>query len=62
MTYVMFLFRLANISEQTGYETRILILGHIQRGGSPTVNDRLLASRLGYHAVNLIHRGKTGKW
>ncbi|NMB39073.1 MAG: 6-phosphofructokinase [Firmicutes bacterium] len=49
------------IEEHTGYETRIVILGHIQRGGSPTVNDRLLASRLAYHAVSLIHQGKSGK-
>lgn len=49
------------IEDKTGYETRISILGHIQRGGSPTVNDRLLSSRLAYHAVSLIHQGKTGK-
>jgi len=49
------------LEEQTGYETRIVILGHIQRGGAPTVNDRLLASRLAYHAVSLINQGKTGK-
>lgn len=49
------------IEEHTGYETRLVILGHIQRGGSPTVNDRLLASRLAYQAVSLIHQGKSGK-
>ena len=46
---------------KTGMETRIVILGAIQRGGAPTVNDRLLSSRLAYHAVSLIHQGKTGR-
>lgn len=41
----------------TGIETRATILGHIQRGGSPTVNDRMLASRMGVHAVKLLHQG-----
>ncbi len=41
----------------TGIETRATILGHIQRGGSPTVNDRMLASRMGVHAVKLLHEG-----
>lgn len=49
------------IEEKTGCETRITILGHIQRGGAPTVKDRLLASRLAYTAVNLLHQGKSGK-
>lgn len=49
------------IQEKTGYETRITILGHIQRGGAPTVRDRLLASKLAYHAVELLHQGKSGK-
>lgn len=49
------------IEEYTGYETRIVILGHIQRGGSPTVNDRILASRLAYQAVRLIAQGQSGK-
>ena len=49
------------IEEQAGFETRITILGHIQRGGAPTVRDRLLASRLAYHAVELIFQGKGGK-
>ena len=49
------------IQEKTGMETRIVILGAIQRGGAPTVNDRLLSSRLAYHAVSLIHQGKTGR-
>ncbi len=49
------------IEEKTGYETRITILGHIQRGGAPTVRDRLLASRLAYHAMELVAHGSSGK-
>lgn len=49
------------IEEKAGIETRITILGHIQRGGVPTVRDRLLASRLTYHAIELIFRGVGGK-
>lgn len=49
------------IANQVGLETRITILGHIQRGGDPTVRDRLLASRLAYHAVELVARGRGGK-
>lgn len=41
------------------YEMRICILGHIQRGGSPTAHDRVLASRLGYEAINAIRSGKS---
>jgi 6-phosphofructokinase 1 len=41
------------------YDMRVAILGHIQRGGSPTAHDRVLASRLGYEAVNAIHNGKS---
>ncbi len=42
------------------YETRITTLGHIQRGGSPTCNDRVLASMLGYEAVNALISGESG--
>lgn len=45
------------IEEKTGIETRATVLGHIQRGGSPTVADRILASRMGYHAVKLLKEG-----
>jgi len=45
------------ISEKTGIESRPTILGHVQRGGSPTVMDRVMASRMGYHAVKLLHEG-----
>ena len=41
------------------YETRVVVLGHIQRGGSPTCADRILASRLGYSAVIGLMEGKT---
>ena len=43
------------IEDKTGVETRATILGYMQRGGSPTVRDRLMASRMGYHAVELIN-------
>lgn len=49
-----------NIEEATGMETRVTVLGHIQRGGSPTANDRVLASRLGAYAVDLLLEGKEG--
>ena len=42
-------------------ETRVSVLGHIQRGGSPTAFDRVLASRLGAHAVELLLEGKGGR-
>jgi 6-phosphofructokinase 1 len=43
-----------------GYQTRVTTLGHIQRGGSPTSNDRVLASFLGFEAVNALLSGKHG--
>lgn len=42
------------IQEQTGVETRSLVLGHVQRGGSPTVRDRVVASQMGNYAVKLL--------
>jgi 6-phosphofructokinase 1 len=45
------------IQEKTGIESRATILGHVQRGGSPTVQDRLMASEMGYYAVNLLEKG-----
>jgi phosphofructokinase-like protein len=48
------------IEEKTGIETRYAVLGHIQRGGSPSVFDRVLASRLGVKAAELVHEGKFG--
>lgn len=48
------------IEEKTGYETRVTVLGHIQRGGSPTAFDRVLGTRFGVEAVNLIVEKKFG--
>lgn len=45
------------IKEKTGSETRVTVLGHIQRGGSPTASDRVLASRMGAKAVDLLLEG-----
>ncbi|UTR11368.1 6-phosphofructokinase [Evansella sp. LMS18] len=49
------------IDERAGLETRVTVLGHIQRGGSPTASDRVLASRLGAYAVELLLDGEAGK-
>lgn len=48
------------IQEKTGQETRVTVLGHIQRGGNPTAFDRNLASQLGARAVDLLLEGKSG--
>ncbi len=45
------------IQEMTGMESRVTVLGHVQRGGSPTVRDRVLATEMGYHAVELLEQG-----
>ena len=45
------------IEQATGVESRTTILGHVQRGGSPTVRDRVAASQLGYYAVDLLSKG-----
>jgi len=49
------------IREKTNIDVKTIILGYIQRGGSPTAYDRILASRLGYEAACLAQRGETGK-
>jgi 6-phosphofructokinase 1 len=49
------------IQGKTGFETRVTILGHLQRGGSPTALDRMYASRLGAYAVELLIKGETDK-
>ncbi|MDF2535215.1 MAG: pfkA [Bacillales bacterium] len=55
-------FEIGNqIQEKTGYETRVTVLGHVQRGGSPTATDRMLATRFGVHAVELLLEGKAGR-
>jgi len=46
------------IEKRTGYGTRVVILGHLQRGGKPTAFDRIVATRLGVKAVEMIHEGK----
>jgi 6-phosphofructokinase 1 len=48
------------IEERTGLETRATILGHIQRGGTPTAFDRVLATRLGIAAIDAVHAGQWG--
>jgi 6-phosphofructokinase 1 len=50
----------AGVKERTGYDYRISIVGHVQRGGSPTSFDRTLASRLGSAAVDALIAGATG--
>lgn len=45
------------IEDGTGIETRGTVLGHVQRGGNPTVRDRVVASQMGYYAVSLLEKG-----
>jgi ATP-dependent phosphofructokinase / diphosphate-dependent phosphofructokinase len=49
------------IEKRTGYETRAVVLGHIQRGGSPSAFDRVLATRYGLASVDMVHRGEFGR-
>jgi len=49
------------IEERTGFETRVTVLGHVQRGGSPTARDRVLATRYGLKAADLVHEGRFGR-
>lgn len=49
------------IHEHTGIDTRVTILGHIQRGGAPSAQDRVMATRMGYHAVKALLEGKTNR-
>ncbi len=49
------------IEHRTGFETRFVVLGHIQRGGSPTAYDRVLATRYGLGAIDMVHHGEFGK-
>ncbi|WP_418371788.1 6-phosphofructokinase [Agathobaculum butyriciproducens] len=49
------------IHEATGIDTRVTILGHIQRGGSPSAMDRVMATRMGYAAVRALMEGKTNR-
>ena len=52
--------RLREIEKRTGFETRAVVLGHIQRGGSPTAFDRVLATRYGLGDIDMVHRGEFG--
>lgn len=49
------------IQEKTGFETRVIVLGHVQRGGPPTAFDRMLATRMGAKAVELLTSGQSGQ-
>jgi ATP-dependent phosphofructokinase / diphosphate-dependent phosphofructokinase len=49
------------IEERTGKEARTTVLGHVQRGGTPTARDRWLATRFGLHAIDAVHDGKWGQ-
>jgi len=51
----------AEIEARTGYETRVTTLGHVQRGGTPTATDRILATQYGVHAADLVMAGETGR-
>jgi phosphofructokinase-like protein len=50
-----------DIEERTGYETRVTVLGHVQRGGSPTPRDRVLATRFGLKAADLVDESRFGR-
>jgi 6-phosphofructokinase 1 len=49
------------VARRTGKEARATVLGHVQRGGSPTAFDRVLATRFGLHAVDALHQGQSGQ-
>ncbi len=49
------------IEERTGFETRATVLGHVQRGGTPTAHDRVLATRFGLAAIDAAHSGNWGE-
>ena len=48
------------VGAETGFETRVTVLGHVQRGGTPTAYDRVLSTRYGVLACDLVHRGQFG--
>lgn len=50
----------SEIESRTGFETRVTVLGHVQRGGTPTARDRVLCSRYGVHAMDAVHDGAFG--
>ncbi len=49
------------IESRTGFETRVTVLGHVQRGGTPTARDRVLATRYGLKAASLVHERRFGR-
>ncbi len=49
------------IGDRTGFETRVVMLGHVQRGGTPTAFDRVLSTRFGVAAIDLVHDGGWGQ-
>jgi ATP-dependent phosphofructokinase / diphosphate-dependent phosphofructokinase len=51
----------AEIEARTGFETRVTILGHVQRGGTPTAYDRVLSTRFGIGAIDAVHDGAFGQ-
>ena len=51
----------AEIEKRTGFESRSVVLGHLQRGGSPSAADRVLATRYGLGAIDMVHRGEFGQ-
>jgi ATP-dependent phosphofructokinase / diphosphate-dependent phosphofructokinase len=51
----------SEIEDRTGYETRVTVLGHVQRGGSPTPRDRVLATRYGLKAADLVEETRFGR-
>jgi ATP-dependent phosphofructokinase / diphosphate-dependent phosphofructokinase len=51
----------SEIEKRTGFESRSVVLGHIQRGGSPSAFDRVLATRYGLGAIDMVHRGEFGR-
>ena len=49
------------IKEETGIDTRVTVLGHVQRGGSPLVRDRVIGTRMGYSAAHILYEGRTNR-
>ena len=54
-------FLATELERRTGFETRVTVLGHIQRGGSPTAHDRVLATRFGVKACDMVAAGEFGR-
>ena len=49
----------SEIAQRTGFDTRVTVLGHVQRGGIPTASDRILASRFGVAAIDALSEGRS---